>query len=60
MRIKNTQTHFGVVAIGFHWIIAFLIIGILTIGLYMVDLPNNAQKTQLAITARKTTWLILE
>ena len=46
MRIKNTQTHFGVVAIGFHWIIAFLIIGILTIGLYMVDLPNNAQKTQ--------------
>lgn len=44
MCIKNTTNRFGIVAILLHWIMAALIIGLLIIGLYMVDLPISAQK----------------
>jgi len=47
MRIKNNDTHFGVIAILLHWIIAFLIIGLLILGLYMVELPISLEKLKL-------------
>lgn len=47
MQLKNTSTHFGLVAISLHWIIAFLIIGLLCLGLYMVDLPLGLTKLKL-------------
>lgn len=47
MRIKNTETHFGTVAILLHWIIALLIIGLLILGLYMVELPISLEKLKL-------------
>jgi cytochrome b561 len=47
MRIRNSDTHFGLVAILLHWIIAILIIGLLTLGLYMVDLPISLEKLKL-------------
>lgn len=44
MLIKNTTDRFGIVAILLHWIIAILIIGMLTLGLYMTELPIGLEK----------------
>lgn len=44
MLIKNTPKGYGLVAILLHWLMAILIIGMLWLGLYMVDLPLNAEK----------------
>ncbi|KTC87545.1 MULTISPECIES: cytochrome b [Legionella] len=47
MRIRNSETHFGLITILLHWIIAILIIGLLALGLYMVDLPISLEKLKL-------------
>ncbi|MGL5741311.1 MAG: cytochrome b [Legionella sp.] len=47
MQIKNSTTHFGMVTILLHWVIAFLIIGLLAVGLYMVSLPWSPNKLML-------------
>ena len=38
MLIKNTTRTFGLVAILFHWLMAWVIIGLFALGLWMVDL----------------------
>jgi len=47
MRIKNSETHFGIVAIFLHWIIAILLIALLILGLYMVRVPISLEKLKL-------------
>lgn len=47
MRIKNNETHFGLVAITLHWLMAILIIGMLCVGLYMTSLPVGMLKLKL-------------
>lgn len=47
MQFKNSETHFGFVAIIFHWLMALLIIGLLAVGLYMTGLPIGIQKLKL-------------
>lgn len=42
--IKNTPTQYGWVTISIHWIMALIIIGLLIVGLYMVELPFGAKK----------------
>jgi len=37
--IENTEDRYGAIAILFHWSMAFLIIGLAALGLYMVTLP---------------------
>lgn len=44
MLIKNSLDHYGIVAIFLHWLMAILIIGLLTLGLYMVSLPVSLEK----------------
>lgn len=44
MLIKNTSEHFGIITITLHWIMAILLIGLLVLGIYMVDLPISLQK----------------
>jgi cytochrome b561 len=44
MRIKNSETHFGSVAIILHWVVAVLIIGLIALGLYMVKMPISLEK----------------
>lgn len=36
--IRNTQSHYGLVAVLLHWIMALLVIGLFAVGLYMTDL----------------------
>jgi cytochrome b561 len=47
MRLKNNENHFGLIALIFHWIMAFLIIGLLAEGLYMVSLSVSLHKLKL-------------
>ncbi len=47
MRIKNSKDHFGFIAILLHWVMAILIIGLLILGIYMVNLPISLEKLKL-------------
>lgn len=47
MQIKNSEDHYGLVAIFLHWLVAILIIGLLILGLYMVNLPISFEKLKL-------------
>lgn len=47
MQLKNSETHFGLVAILLHWFMALLIIALLALGIYMVDLPISLEKLKL-------------
>lgn len=47
MNFKNNENHFGVIAISLHWIMAVLIIGMLAVGLYMINLPASDFKFEL-------------
>ncbi|EHP44112.1 cytochrome b561 transmembrane protein [Cupriavidus basilensis OR16] len=44
--INNTEGHYGVIAILFHWSMAFLVIGLAALGLYMVTLPDVGFNTK--------------
>jgi cytochrome b561 len=59
MRITNSKTRFGVVAISLHWIVAILIIGLLAEGLYMVSLPINLEKLKLYGWHKEFGFLVL-
>ena len=39
--MTTSPTRYGTVAMTLHWLIALAIIGMLTVGKYMVDLPNT-------------------
>ena len=47
MRITNSENQFGLMTIFLHWLMAILIIGLLALGLYMVNLPISYQKLKL-------------
>ena len=47
MRVRNTQHHYGVIAIFFHWTMAIVLMMLIGEGLYMVDLPISLQKLKL-------------
>lgn len=59
MLIKNTENRFGVVAISLHWVMALLIIGMLAVGLYMVNLPVGLQKLKLYGLHKACGFLVL-
>lgn len=42
--LRNTKDSYGTVAITLHWIIAIMISSLVSVGLYMVDLPANDNK----------------
>lgn len=46
MHIRNTLTRYGLVTMIFHWVIAIIVIGQLSLGLYMADLPSSMQKVR--------------
>jgi cytochrome b561 len=47
MRIKNTESRYGIIALLFHWVMALIIISLLAVGLYMHSLPIGALKLRL-------------
>lgn len=47
MHLKNRPDRFGVIAISLHWLMAILIIGLLSLGLYMTRLPVSLEKLRL-------------
>jgi len=47
MQLKNSEMHFGMIAIILHWIMAILLIALLVLGLYMVRVPISLEKLKL-------------
>lgn len=47
MQLKNSENHFGIIAITLHWVMAILLIGLLALGLYMVGVPISLEKLKL-------------
>ncbi|WP_131781058.1 cytochrome b [Legionella gresilensis] len=47
MDIKNTSSHYGLVAIILHWLLAIIVIAMLCVGLYMVSLDTSPEKLRL-------------
>ena len=68
IRIRNSRTQWGVVSQFIHWISAALIVGMVVLGVIMVDLPLGVQKLELyalhksigivilAFTAARLAW----
>lgn len=47
MRIINTETRYGIVAILLHWLMALLLVGLVVFGLYMTRISISEFKLQL-------------
>lgn len=47
MRIKNTESRYGIVTIFLHWLMAIIMIGLVILGLYMTGLPISLEKLKL-------------
>jgi cytochrome b561 len=47
MQLLDSDKRFGFVSIANHWLVALLIIGMLSLGLYLADLPKGPWKGQL-------------
>ncbi|TVR99771.1 MAG: cytochrome b [Rhodospirillales bacterium] len=47
MGFRNTRDRWGVIAQGFHWLLAVLVIGMVGLGLYMVELPLGVRMLEL-------------
>lgn len=59
MRIRNTKERYGVVAILLHWVLAVLMIGLIILGLYMVELPISLEKLKLYGWHKEYGFLVL-
>jgi cytochrome b561 len=46
-RLRNTQYQYGAIAIILHWVMAFIVIAMLILGLYMTRLPVSLQKLKM-------------
>ena len=60
--IENTEDRYGAIAILFHWSMAFLVIGLAALGLYMVTLPDvgfNTKKVTLVLYHKEFGLLVL-
>lgn len=61
--IKNTDIHYGLIAIILHWVTALLIIGLIGLGIYMVRLPDvgfNTKKVTLVLWHKELgIWVLL-
>ena len=60
-RTENTEDRYGVIAILFHWSMAFLVVGLAALGLYTVTLPDvgfNTRKVTLVLYHKETGVLV--
>ena len=45
--IKNSKENYGIIAIFLHWLMAILIICMITLGIYMSNIANSPEKFKL-------------
>ena len=59
MQWKNSNSHFGVVAIALHWLVAIVVIGLFALGWWMTELNYYSAWYQLAPWWHKSTGLLI-
>ena len=57
MAARDSELRYGSVSIGFHWLIAALVICNLAIGLYMTSLPHHDPSAPMWVMIHKSTGL---
>ena len=60
--LRNTDRHYGTVAMALHWIMALLLVGLIGLGLYMTGLPDvgfDKRKIQLILLHKEYGMLAL-
>ena len=56
---KNSQSHYGIVSIVLHWLVAITVIGLFAVGFWMVDLSYYSQWYRTAPHWHKSTGILL-
>ena len=56
---RNTRQRYGFVAIGLHWLVAVLVLGLFILGLWMVDLTYYDQWYRSAPTIHQSVGVLL-
>lgn len=59
MKLKNTSGQYGLVAKFFHWAIAFLILGLIPVGLFMGGMENSPLKFEIYAMHKSFGLLVL-
>ena len=47
MQFKNSETRYGAIAIILHWLMTILLVALVSLGLYMTEIPVSAWKLKL-------------
>lgn len=56
---KNSQSHYGIVSIVLHWLVAISVFGLFAVGFWMVDLSYYSQWYRTAPHWHKSTGILL-
>jgi len=57
--LKDTQTHYGIISKSIHWLSAIAVIGLFTVGYWMVDLTYYSQWYKTAPHLHKSIGILL-
>ena len=57
--LKNSQSHYGVVSISLHWLVALTVFGLFGVGFWMVDLSYYSQWYRIAPHWHKSIGILL-
>ena len=57
--LKNSQTHYGIVSIVLHWLVAITVFGLFAVGFWMVDLSYYSQWYRTAPHWHKSIGILL-
>ncbi|NKB47214.1 MAG: cytochrome b [Legionellales bacterium] len=59
MNLRNTLDRYGSISQGFHWLVAFLVIGMLIGGFFMGSIANDAVRAQVYMLHKSTGLVVL-
>ena len=57
--LKNSQHHYGLISVLLHWLMAFMVIGLFSLGVWMVDLTYYSKWYRIAPDWHKSVGILL-
>ncbi|WP_445424760.1 MULTISPECIES: cytochrome b [unclassified Alishewanella] len=57
--LKNSQHHYGLISVLLHWLMAFMVIGLFSLGVWMVDLTYYSKWYRIAPDWHKSVGMLL-
>lgn len=59
LTLKNTKTTYGIVSKSLHWLLALIILAMISVGLYMVGLPKTPERIPFYLYHKSTGVVVL-